>query len=144
MSHSAIAAEAAAGLHDEGRLLSRYLLGSEAAPDVLERYVRGVVQLDLLPRSRSDAALLAFVRRHPSCLPLLDAGVAAVGRESVLRGRLLLMLALCEATPELAEAFLPRPRHRVAALARVALLGAVGACKGVAGRLLLPFAARGR
>ena len=134
----------AAGLHDEGRRFSRYLLGSEAPPDVLERYAQGIARLGLFPRSRSDAALLAFVRRRPWCLPLLDAGAAAAERESTLRARLLLMLALCEATPDLAEKFLARPRGRVEAVARVVLLGAVGACKSAAGRLLLPFAARER
>ena len=130
-------------LHDEGRRFSRYLVGSEVAPDVLERYVDGVARLGLAARSGSDAALLDFVHRHAWSLPLLEAAVAAVRRESALRGRLLLMLALCETTPELAEVFLPQPRGRIAALGRVARLGAAGACKAACGLLLLPFAARG-
>lgn len=130
-------------LHDEGRRFSRYLVGSEAAPEVLERYVDGVARLGLAARPGPDAALLEFLRRHPWSLPLLEAAVAAVRRESVLRGRLLLMLALCETTPELADAFLPRPRGRITSLGRVARLGAAGACKAACGLLLLPFAARG-
>jgi len=144
LSDTSIAREVAAGLDDEGRLFSRYLVGRDAPPGLLRRYAEAVERLALVPRARPDAALLRFVRRHPSSLPLLDAAVAVVRRESVLRARLLLMLALLEATVDQADDFLPRPRGRASAVARVALEAAIGACKTAGGLLILPLATRGR
>lgn len=144
MSAGPIAEETVAGRIDEGRLLGRYLAGSEVPVELLRRYAESVERLPLEPRTDSDAALLRFVRRHPWSLPLLDGAVGVARRDSALRGRLLLMLALLEASVEFAGDFLPRPRSWPVAVARVVAAAAVGVVKISAGMLLLPLAARGR
>jgi hypothetical protein len=144
LSADSIASDLAAQRIAEGRRFSRYLAGREAPPDVLERYAAALERLPLEPRHAADAALLRFVRRNAWSLPPLDAAVAFARRDSVLRGRLLLMLALLEATVELADDFLPRAHARPFALARVALAVSVGAAKTLIGLILLPLASRSR
>lgn len=129
---------------DEARLFSRYLVGREASPEVLQRYAEALARLPLEPRRPADRSLLAFVRRHPWSLPPLDAALGVARRDSPLRARLLLMLALLEATVEHAGDFLPRPRARLAVVARVAASASLAALEILAGLLLLPFATRGR
>ena len=129
---------------DEARLFSRYLVGREAPPEVLERYTEALDRLPLAPRDARDRSLLRFVRRHPWSLPLLDAALGVAWRDSPLRARLLLMLALLEATVEHAGDFLPQPGARFAVVARVAASAGLGALEIVGGLLLLPLATRGR
>ena len=129
---------------DEARLFSRYLVGREAPPEVLRRYVEALARLPLEPQHPADRGLLHFVRRNPWSLPLLDAAVGVARRDSMLRARLLLMLALVEATVEFSDDFLPRRRAWPAVVARVAGSAGIGAVKILAGLLLLPLATRSR
>jgi len=127
---------------EEGRLLGRYLIGREVPQELLARYADAVERLPLRPGSESDAALLRFVRRHPWSLPWLDAGAGVARRDSALRGRLLLMLALLETSVDFADRFLPRPRSRASAVARVSALAGLGAVKILGGLVLWPLATR--
>src|SRR5262245_29887404 len=110
-------------LRVEGAVLGRYLIGGEPGPVAVDRYVDGWARLFLDPPSPEDRSLLAFVRRHPWSLPLLDAACGLVRPRSLLRQKLFLMLAILETIPGHSTGFLPGPRARSAALMRLALTG---------------------
>lgn len=132
---------------EEAILLARYLLGRASAPPappILDRYAEGSVRLFRDEDSPRDRALIAFVHRHPWSLPPLDAACALVRPQCSLRGRLILMLAILETTPEHAEHFIAEPRPRGVALLRLAVLGVSGTLKAALGLVILPLAGAGR
>jgi len=106
----------------EAYLLSTYLLGSPATPVLVERYTRACATLftDTPP---ADTRLLRLAGRFPWLLGPIDAGVALLRPDSVVRKKLLLMSAILEATPEHADRFLPRPASKVGLAALLAGVG---------------------
>lgn len=99
-------------------MLSRYILGRDASPELLERYVGAHAHLDV-GATDAEHAVLEFAVIHPWSLPCLDAAVALVRPQALLHRKALLMTAILETTPEHADAFLPR----AASLPRLAWLG---------------------
>jgi hypothetical protein len=122
----------------EGAILGRYLLGREAPPPALQRYAEGCARLFVDPPSPDDAALVAFAVRHPWSLPCLDAAAGLLRPRSLLRQKLILMLAVLETLPECADDFLPAARPPADVLVRLALSGASAGLKIAAGLLILP------
>src|SRR5262245_32217704 len=122
---------------DEGLVLARYLLGREApqvAPLAAARYAEGCARLFGQPRAGApDDALIRFALRHPWSLPCLDAATGLVAPRALLRQKLILMLAILETMPALADDFLPRPRPRARLLAGLARAGAATTLKTLAG-----------
>lgn len=130
-------AEDAVPMRDEAIRLGRYLVGGAPADELVERYARAHAHVLREPPTRADEAVLAFVRAHPWSLPLLDAGTAIVPGAPLLRRKLLVMMAILEATPEHAERTLPvdgigLPRL----LLRLGRAGAAAAVKMAAGAAL--------
>ena len=127
-------------LLDEALLFSRYLAGREAEPEIIDRYARGCQTLFTDEPNPPEAAVLAFVHRYGWSLPFLDAACSLVSPDSLLRGRLLLMLSILETTPRHAGLFMAKPRGRV-----IFLFLFVGRCltallKAAGGLLLMPVA----
>jgi hypothetical protein len=89
-----------------------------------------------------DAAVLAWVRRHPWSLGPLDAACGLVRPGGTLRNRVLLMAAVLEASPEFADDFLPRHLGPLALVARVAVAGMVAVANALGGLVLLRVAVR--
>lgn len=132
--------ESAAVLQQEASLFARYLSGGPAGAGVVERYVDACRKLALDAPAGEDLGLLAFARRHPSCLPPLDAACGLVRPEALLRKRLFVMLALLETSPAHATRFLATPRRLLPAAGRLVLLGLSAGLKIAAGLALYPFA----
>lgn len=126
-------------LFAEARLFGRYLVGTEPPGDLVRRYADGVRRL----LDDAPDAIVLFVRRHAWALPWLDAALAVRHPDAPLRKRLILMLAVLEASPGSAERFLREPPRRPALALGLAVRAAVIALKIAAGSLLLPFALRG-
>jgi len=133
---------------EEGLLLARYLLGREApdaAPMAAARYAEGCARLFAEPGAGApDDALARFARRHHWSLPCLDAAAGLLTPRALLRQKLILMLAILETMPALADDFMPRPRPRWLLLLGLARAGAATALKTLAGMALLPLARRAR
>jgi len=131
-------------LEIEARIFARYLLGSDPAPELVERYGAANRRLLRGPSEPRDAALLGFVRRHPWSVSLLDAACGLLRPTGLLRSKLLIMAAILEASPAHAADFLPQSASTAALLARLAALGALAAGRAFAGALLYLSASRMR
>lgn len=143
--HKASTLESRDRLRGEAELFARYLLGDAmVGHDVLERYADGCEALFGAAQAPKDVAVLDFGRRHPWSLPFLDAAAAVLCPETLLRKKLLLLLAVLEATTTHVESFTPAPRCRAAVLVRVAWWAGRGAAQALAGVVPLWLARRAR
>jgi hypothetical protein len=129
-------------LEQEARVFGRYLVDATPAPDVVARYRDAVSTLWPSPPPPRDAALLAFVRRHPWSVGPLDAAAGLVDRGGQLRSRILLAGAILETTTTHADDFLPRTVAPPALLGRLVASGISSALLAVAGMALWPIATR--
>jgi hypothetical protein len=141
MSASSTAPADDAALMAEGRLLGGYILGEPPCEDAVRRYAGGTRKLF----APDDAGMqpLRFAARHPWALPCLDAAAGLLERDGALRRRLLLMLAILEATPQHADKFLPHMETRtgrMTVLGRLVAWGAACGLKLIGGLVLYPAA----
>jgi hypothetical protein len=132
-------------LRREAVTFARYLIGVEAPPEVIHRYldacrIKFGPETDDSPRRDDRAVRLAV--RHRSLLPGLDAASALLRPKSLLREKLLLMAAILEATPEFAEKLLPERLPSVRLALRVISCGARTAFGLVIGIPLLMMVTR--
>jgi len=126
----------------EARIFARYLVGRDPSPTHIERYVAASRTHFPDPLAPEDAAVLAWVRRHPWTVGPLDAASGLTRPGGALRSRVLLMAAVLEATPEFADDFLPHHLGPLALVARVGIAGVVAVTNALGGLLLLRLAAR--
>lgn len=122
-------------LRRQARVLGRYLLLEEPADSVVAAYVAGCAAVlgevdDVLTDPVLDLAMTT-----PALLPLLDGAVAWRGADELLRRKLLLLLAVAEASPAHVDAFDGDPDPE--ALREVLLQLAVGGLKAGLGLGLL-------
>jgi hypothetical protein len=134
----------AAALEREARIFGRYLVGREPPPDLVARYRDASRAVFPGPAEPVDAALLAFVRRHPWSVSLLDAAVGLRRPGTLLRNKILVMAAVLEASPLFAEEFLPPAPGPVALVLRVVGLGTLAVGRAALGMLVYPAASRAR
>jgi len=131
-------------LEQEGRLFGRYLVGREPSRELVERYRDANRLLFAATDPRSDAAVIAFARRHPWSIPFLDAAAGILRPGSLLRNKILVMAAVLEASPAFADEFLSRTVHPASLVLRVLALGTLAALRAAVGMLLYVAAARSR
>jgi hypothetical protein len=131
-------------LEAEGRVFGRYLIGRVPPPEVVARYVQASRLLFTAPVAPEEAAVVAFARRHPWSVPFLDAAAGLLRPGSLLRSKLLVLAAILEAAPALADEFLPRNVSPVGLLVRLAASGTKAVLQAVLGALLHPIVARSR
>ena len=93
------ASREAADLRREAVWFARYLIEAVPSEAMVDRYVRGNAKVLHEPPTADDASVLAFVHRHPWSLGLLDAGTAFRRDAPLLRRKLVVMMAILEATP---------------------------------------------
>ncbi|MCW5889098.1 MAG: hypothetical protein KIT14_00960 [bacterium] len=130
-----------ATLAREGSLLGRYLVGREPSPALVARYVDAARTL-FAPVS--DEPVVAWMRRHPWSLPFLDAAAALRAPTGLLRGKVLIMAAILETSPEHADEFLPAVVSPVRLVWQLALSGTSAVLQALIGLPLWAIAARGR
>jgi NADH dehydrogenase len=87
-------------LRGECAVLARHLLGFSASPALCQRYVRQQRALGLDSPSGFDALLVRLARRGGVALALADSYAGWLARRSVLRTKLVGVLALLETSPD--------------------------------------------
>jgi hypothetical protein len=120
----------------EARVFARYLVGRDASAAHVARYVAACRTHFAQPLASDDAAVLAWVRRHPRSVGMLDAAAGLLRPGGALRNRVLLMAAILETTPEFADDFLPHPVGPLAMVLRVGAAGAVAVANALGGLVL--------
>jgi hypothetical protein len=120
----------------EARLFTRYLVGREAPPALVDRYVEACRRLLPAAPDPSDDAVLAFARRHPWSIGCLDAACGLVRPGGDFRSRILLMAAVLETTPDFADQFLPRQMGPLALVAYVGVAGTAAVLQALVGLVL--------
>lgn len=127
-------------LAHECRVITRYLLGQDPPQDLIQRYLQANSALFTYKASHSDLAVVAFVRRNPWSLPFIDAASALFRPNSLLRNKILVMIAILEATPQFAGAFIPEPSSIPQIAWRMAVYGISSMAKFLIGMFIYPFA----
>ena len=128
----------------EGRLFGRYLVGREPPRELVERYREANRILLGGTAPGSDAAVIAFARRHPWSISFLDGAAGLLRPGSLLRNKILVMAAVLEASPVFTEEFLSRTVHPVSLVLRVLGLGTLAVVRAAVGVLVYAAAARSR
>lgn len=127
----------AADLRHEAVWFARYLIDAEPSDALIERYVRANTKVLHDAPTAGDEDILAFVHRHPWSVGWLDAGTAVMGDAPLLRKKLVVMMAILEATPDHIEATAPVENAGIALLVwRLGRAGAKAAVKLVVGSAL--------
>ncbi len=127
-------------LAHECRVITRYLLGQDPPEDLIQRYIQANSVLFSDKASHSDLAVVAFVRRNPWSLPFIDAASALLRPNSLLRNKILVMIAILEATPQFTGAFIPEPSSIPLIAWRMARYGISITAKFLIGVFIYPFA----
>src|SRR5207244_2211517 len=127
-----------AELEMEAFTFTRYLVGRPPPPELVARYCEANATLFTTPVAPIDAALVAFVRRHPWSVGILDAAVGLRRPGSLLRNKILVMTAILETSPAFADEFLTPPVRPVVLALRVAALGTLAVARTVLGLVLYP------
>ena len=139
---AAMTASDDATLDAEATLFGRYLVGSSPGPELLARYRDASRVLWPAGASPRDAALLAFVHRHPWSVGPLDAAAALLDPGSVLRSKILLTGAILETTTTHADEFLPRTVPVPLLLWRLVASGTLAVAQAIVGAALWRVAGR--
>jgi hypothetical protein len=126
-------------LIQECRVITHYLAGQAPSSDLIQRYLEANTALLARIHSPSDQAIVSFVRRNPWALPYLDATLAVVRRDSLLRHKILVMIAILEATPEFVHLFLHEPVSILRFFWRMTGYGASSMLRLMVGCILYPF-----
>ena len=129
-------------LETEARIFGRYLVGRDPGDALVARYVAACGTHFAAPPPADEAAVLAWIRRHPWSVGLLDAASGLLRPGGTLRNRILLMAAILESTPEFADHFLPQHVGPLALVARVGVAGTIAVASAVAGAVLLKTVVR--
>jgi hypothetical protein len=137
-----VEAEGTDTLAAEARVFGRYLVGTEVSTILVDRYVAASRRVFAGVAAPADAAVLAFARQHPWAVGCLDGAAALRRPASLLRSKLLVMSAICEASPEAGAAFLPRVVAVPWLLVRLGVAGTAAVLQAVVGLALLPWVER--
>ena len=133
-------------LRSEAELFARYLLGPAAiiSSDVLERYADGCLTLFDAPAAPDDVAVVDFVQRYPWALASVDAAAALLCPQTLIRKKLLLLLAVLETTPAHVDSFTSVSRSRAGIVLRLVWWAGRNAGQALIGAVLLWLARRSR
>ena len=88
-------------LEGECRVFTRHVIGSDPTPYIVEHYVRAHhVSPKLAPGDRFDGYLVRFAARHRMLARIADSYARVFASRSLLRRKLVLLLAILETAPQ--------------------------------------------
>lgn len=130
-----------ADLRTEARVFGRYLVGEVPSDALVERYCAAN---HAIPAVQGDDEVVAYVRRHPWAVSLLDAAAGLTAGGSLLRKKLLVMTAILETTPELVAKTEPRAVGLPQLALRLGVAGVKTGIEAAAGLALAAVVKRGK
>ncbi len=131
-------------LDTEARVFTRYLVGRMPPDALVDRYRAANAAIFTDPGAREDLALVAFARRHPWSVSLLDASSGLLRPGNLLRNKILLMAAILETSPAFADEFLPRNTSPLRLFLGLLAHGTVAVARAVLGAAVYTVAVRSR
>ncbi len=129
-------------LRMESKLITRYILGRSPSNDLSNRYITACQKL-FGDNIKKEYPELQFIYRYPWTLPFIDSSAGLLNPQSIVRKKILLMIALLETTPVHAEFFLHKPAPPVKLLMDLTWNGLRGAIKLMIGIPIFFIARRG-
>lgn len=93
--------------HKEVSVFCRYLSGKKATPTVALLYAEAI-QKRFIPLTKKDERILNFLLNKPFFIGCVDGAMAFFAKDSAVRKRIFIMLAVLETLPEYAAGFLSR------------------------------------
>jgi len=105
----------------EARIFSKYLIGIRVNDAVCLKYDIAI-NFHALQCEGKDKKLESFVLKFPFWIGFVDAALALTCKNSILRKKLFVMLAILETIPEYSVFFLPK-RYSVLSFFKIFLTG---------------------
>ncbi len=122
----------------EAGVFARYLIGAPAGDYAAEQYAAGHAALPTsCPPPAAGRVLVRVAAAHPLLTRIADAYVRLFAPRSLLRHKLVLLLAILESSAGSHPAFAPRPASPLGVVLRLAAAGTAFAFCLVAGIILL-------
>ena len=119
----------------EAKIIGRYLLGKEINNQPIALYKTAIEKHNFQPGPK-DHGLESFAFRYPVFFGFIDGGMALVNKQSLLRKKIFLMLAILETIPEHSDMYLSKERSFVEFI-KMILAGVRGLVRGVFGLILV-------
>jgi hypothetical protein len=99
----------------EARIFGKYLTGTEINDTAIQLYIKAITIRDLQSAGR-DLKLEKFIFRFPFWIGFIDAALAMTNKQSILRKKIFVMLAVLETIPEYSHLFLSKENNSFALL----------------------------
>ena len=119
----------------EAMIIGSYLLSHKPEDILIERYIKSNTARQL-EFEHDDISLWSFIEKYPHTIGLVDSGLALSNPDSVIRQKIILMLAIIEATPENSKNFIPQKRN-LFYLVVIMITALKSTIKGMFGLLLI-------
>ncbi len=94
---------------DEARTISYYLIGEYPGEQEINLYSEANQKLEIVLEPRFEGRLWEVMLKHRNMFGVFDAGLALVSPESLIRQKILVMLAILETSPQYCHNFLSVP-----------------------------------
>ena len=131
-------------LEKECQLITRYLVDKAPSQEFISSYIMGNSSLFSDPPLEEDLSILSFIRQFEWVLPFLDAACGILRPRSLLRKKILLMVAILEASPHYTDHFLPEAVSLSRFFFSMMRYGVQTGLKAVLGCCIYPIAIRAR
>lgn len=134
----------AEGWAEECAAFCLYLTGRPPDPPLISRYLQAQTLLFAEDQDAAQTGPVTFARRHPWSLPYLDALLAVLAPQALLRKKLHVMVAILETTPDFTGLFFPERQPGLLAAFKLLGYGCASLGKSLVGLLIYPVAVRAR
>jgi len=131
-------------LQKECLLITCYLVDEAPSQEIISRYIMGNSSLLSDPQLEEDLSILNFIRQFEWVLPFMDAACGILRPRSLLRKKILLMVAILEASPYYTNHFLPEVVSLSHFFFSMMRYGVQTGVKVVLGLCIYPIAKRAR
>lgn len=129
-------------LDSECVLITKYLVNQTPPAELIERYRAAHAKLLGDAGSERDLAIIAFTQKHPWSLRYIDAAVAVLRPNALLRKKILVMMAIVETAPHYVEYFIPKRTPLIKIILNMVWYGTATMCSFLIGVCIYPLAAR--